>query len=364
MAGNLRICFFGAYDPAYSRNRVLLRGLKENGVEVVECNTHLGGLRKYWDLIKKHWQLRNQYEVMLVAFPSFQVMILARLLTRKKIIFDAFLSIYEANIIDRKVAKASTLRALYYWLLDWLSCKLANVVLLDTNAHIDFFVREFSLPRKKFFRVFVGTDPSIFYPSEKSNNLTNKKFIVHFHGSYIPLQGIEHIINAAKILENENIRFNLIGTGQVYNQIRRLADKLNLKNVNFIGKIPYVQLADKIRESDLCLGIFGDNQKAKAVIPNKAFETIACAKPLITADTLAIGEAFEHGKNCWLVPAADPEALAEAIIYLRGNHEVREKITSGGYELFITHMLPNILTRQLVDLIKNKWTNDTMKTKA
>jgi len=34
----MTICYFGDYNSNYSRNRVIIKGLKENGVNVLECN--------------------------------------------------------------------------------------------------------------------------------------------------------------------------------------------------------------------------------------------------------------------------------------------------------------------------------------
>ena len=51
---NLAVCFFGIYNPKYSRNRVLIQGLEENNIKVIQCRTELKGVIKYFDLIKKH----------------------------------------------------------------------------------------------------------------------------------------------------------------------------------------------------------------------------------------------------------------------------------------------------------------------
>ena len=53
--------------------------------------------------------------------------------------------------------------------------------------------------------------------------------------------------------------------------------------------------------------------KAARVIPNKAFQALATATPLITADTPAARELLEDGRDALLVPPGDPEALARAI---------------------------------------------------
>lgn len=311
-------------------------------------------MRKYFELIRKFLKIKkeNNLAAILVAFPGQEVMFLARFLTRKPIIFDAFTSHYGGYILDRKYYSKKSPQAHYYRFLDKWSCRLADLVLLDTQAHIDFFIKEFDLPRKKFRKVFVGTDPSVFYPKETSKN---DRFNVHFHGNYIPLQGVEYIIKAAKIVEKEEIHFNLIGRGQTYSKCRKLAEKLNVDNVDFIDFVPYEILPDYINKTDISLGIFGDTPKTDLVIPNKVFEAIACAKPVITASTPAIKEIFEHGKNCWLVPAADPEALVEAIVYLRDNHDVREKIAGGGYELYNDKFTPIVIGKRLEEIIQEIW---------
>ena len=37
----MRICYFGTYDRDYSRNRIIVEGLRRTGVEVVECHRAL-----------------------------------------------------------------------------------------------------------------------------------------------------------------------------------------------------------------------------------------------------------------------------------------------------------------------------------
>jgi hypothetical protein len=129
----MKICYFGIYKANYNRNKVLMKGLTENNVDILECNSQKQGVIKYFDLIKKHWKIRKDYDVMIVGFPGWQCMILARFLTRKKIIFDAFFSIYDAMVCDRQNKKRGSWKAGYLWLLDWLSCRLADKVLLYTN---------------------------------------------------------------------------------------------------------------------------------------------------------------------------------------------------------------------------------------
>lgn len=348
----MKICYFGIYNSNYNRNRVLISGLRENGVEVIECQSDLKGFAKYFDLVKKHWPIRNNYDAMVVGFPGQGAMILARLIARQPIIFDAFLSLYDSMVFDRGTCRPQSLRAKYFWFLDWISCRLSDKILLDTEAHIEYFIETFKIKRKKLHRLFVGADNGLVYPIERE---TRNDFVVHFHGHFIPLQGIDHIIGAAKKLENEKIRFNIIGRGQEYEKSLSLARDLGVKNIDFVDNVPYDKLKDYMSQSDICLGVFGDVPKTQRVIPNKVYEAIACAKAVITLDSPAIRELFTDGDNIILI-SGDKEKeqdLADKILALKFDGPLREKIAQNGYRLYLEKLTPKVLGSELLKIINN-----------
>lgn len=353
--GVKKICFFGIYDPAYSRNRALMRGFRENGWEITECRADprkFPGVKKYIQLFQERRKIREQkFDLVFVAFPGQSVVWLARMLFGKNVVFDAFLSLYNSNIADRKVHATLSVRGIRDWLLDLISCFLARKVLLDTDEHIKYFVKTFSIKREKFVRVFVGTDPEIFSPAPPAKTEEEKNiFKVHFHGTFIPLQGIEYILSAADILRREkNIVFEITGFGQESAKIKKLAEELDLDTIKWNeGRVSIGALAEQEHSSDICLGIFGNTGKARMVIPNKVFEAIAVGKPIITADTPAIRELFTERENILLCRAADPKDLAEKILLLKDDPALREKIAGGGYELFQEKLLPKKLVRELL----------------
>ena len=343
------ICYFGIYHSEYSRNRVFIKGLRQNGVEVIECNSRLKGGAKYLDLFWQHWRLRKKYQAMVVGFPGYQVMILARILTRRPIIFDALSSFYDSMIIDRGLARPGSLVAVYYWTLDWLACRLADKVILDTETQIDYFVKTFGIRRAKFQRIFIGSDDEAVYPLEKTE--PEGPFLVHFHGAFNPLQGVEFIVQAAKLLEKENIEFNIIGKGQTYKDIRKLAEELGVTNVNFIDPVGYEELKEYMAQADICLGVFGRTAKARQVIPNKVYEALAAGKAIITGETPAIKELLVDKENILLCNLADTEDLADKIRELKNNPELGRLIAAGGYALFQEKLRPKILGEQLKELI-------------
>ncbi|MEK7069499.1 MAG: glycosyltransferase [Patescibacteria group bacterium] len=348
----LTVCYFGTYTPEYSRNRILISGIKENGVDVIECQTIRKGLMKYVDLIIKHWKIRNKYDVMIVGFQGVQAVILAKFLTRKTIIFDAFASLYDSMILDRRNFKPKSLVAIYYWWLDKISMTLADVILFDTNENINFVAKEFRIKKQKFKRIFVGASTDVFYPIKKIEH--PEKFKVLFYGSFLPLHGIEYIIRSAKTLEKENdIVFEVLGWGPEKEKIVELFNSLKPRNLFFTGGTDRELLRDKIVEADVCLGIFGNTSKAKRVIPNKVYECLAVGKPVITADTPAIRELFEDGELMF-VSVADHASLAKAIMALKNDVSLSRDIAKKGHQKFLNFATPNILGNKLLEIINEK----------
>lgn len=363
----MTILFFGHYNLGYNRTRVLMKGLSMHGAKIIECRSARRGLRGWYELFSQAWKHRNKYDILFVAFPGQELIFLARVITflnilfgkRTPLVFDAFTSHYGGYVLDRQRVSPASLKARYYWWLDVWSCKLADAVLLDTDAHIRFFINEFGLQNVKFVRVFIGADSDIFYPAPEKVAGVRGYFSLLFHGYLGPLHGVEHIIRAAKLLENEKVMFSIVGGGEKYESSRRLAEILGVQNVHFYQSVPLERIAELLRQADVCLGVFGNSPKTGLVIPNKIYEAVACARPVITANTSAIREAFSDGRDIMLIPAANASALAAGILRLRDDAILRQIVAQGGFELFKNRFATVHAGRIVMGLINELLTYET-----
>ncbi len=363
----MTVCYFGIYNPNHSRNRLNIKGLRLNGVEVLECNTRERGFGKYWELIRLHWPMRHKYSVMIVGFPGHPIMPLAWLLAKlyeKKIIFDAFISLYDSFVFDEKKYDPRSFPALKYWLVDWLSCVLADRILLEVNEYAKYFIRTFKIHPKKFRKVLVTCDDEIFRPLLVSRQARDHpprisggvegevehKFLVHFHGTYIPAQGIPYIIGAAKLLKDEGINFNIIGRLKDYQPVMEQTKIDGLVNIHFHDFMPYERLAEMMAEADVCLGMFGDTEKAKRAGAFKIMEAMAMKKPLITGDTPAVREFLTDKENALFCRISDCWDLAQKILELKNKPELREKLAASGYNLFVQTMTPKKIGEELLKI--------------
>lgn len=302
----MKVLFITGEKITYTRNSSLLKAIS-SFAEVINISSDKNNyLKRHLDIFWKLILLRKKYDLVFVGFYGQLLVFLVKIFTRKPIIFDAFISTYQTLCFDRKKFKPNSIIGRLAFFVDKYSCTLANKVILDTNVHIDYFVRTFELPKEKFHRVFVGAEEDLFYPREQQK--VNTRPLIFTYSSYQPLHGTEYVLRAAKLLE-DTADFLIIGKGQERPRIDKLMEELKITNVKLMDKVPYEKLPDYIAEADICLGgHFSDNEKANMVIAGKTFQFVAMKKLTITADNLANSELFD--KSDFKVTPADPEKLA------------------------------------------------------
>jgi len=348
----MKICFFGDYDPEYNRTRTILSGLETLGVSVVHCNIKEDGKKHYIELMRMLHALRGQYDVIVVGMSNSRIMpILAKLAGNKPVIWDALYSLYDNWVYDRKYVKPNSLKAYRLWLMDWLAGIFSDIIYMDTETHAEFFSKTFRIPRRKFSFVPVGADTNVFFPLERSTK--EHEFEVEFHGKYIPLQGTEFIVRAAKLLEDRGVHFTMIGSGQDEPKAQKLARELNTKNITFLPFLPQKEITEYIRNADVCLGLLGDVPRVVRSIPNKMYEVAAMARPCINVDSSSLREFFTPGTDAIGVRQGDPEDLAKAILGLKESGKA-EEMGKAAYAAFLKMGTPEKVAEALLQIIRTK----------
>jgi len=372
----MRVCYFGTYDRDYIRNQVIRQGLEAHNVEVMECHVKLwedtadkvATVRKglfspvlIWRLLSAYTRLLwlyltiSDYDVMIIGYAGHLDVPLGRLLTflsRKPLVFDAFLSLHDTIVKDRALTTEGSLMGKLALLVDKITCRLPDRVLLDTRAQIRHFCAMLGMDEHRFRCVPVGADETIYHPLQVEQK--DGLFRVIYYGKYIPLHGLEYVIQAAKALESHpRIHFEFIGHGQTYEEIRSLADRLRLKNVTWdTAWLDPLELAQRIAKADLCLGIFGTSEKSQRVIPTKVHLALAMEKAVISQDSPAAREILIDGVNAILCPGGDVKSLAKAILALERDRDLCARIAANGHRLFMEKLSTNAVSKEVKRILE------------
>jgi glycosyltransferase involved in cell wall biosynthesis len=359
----MNVLFMGHYDPEYPRNVCIIKGLRKNGVTVHEIRVELSRRRRLFNLIKG-WKAFCKKNAMpdVIIVPMIDLETFPFVLTLSKIfevpiVYDAFVCRYAAWVHERKNSPTSIKSKLLY-ILELFTLKLSDLVLVDTKAHADLFIQLYKIYHKKIHVIYVSLDDELYNFSAKNSD---KPFVVQFIGYFHPLTGADTIIRAAALLcEEKEIVIELIGIKDdpQSKTIMDLAKSLKVQNIKFMQPVPYTELPNQIKRANVCLGVFGDTDQAARVFPNKGYQALAMAKPLITRDCKALLEILEPGIHVEVVPPGNPRALADAILKIKNNPEYRKSLSENAYEYFKTNLTPLALgyklSRRLKDLIEDK----------
>lgn len=344
----LKICYFPGREATYMRTRVLLKAIPESGMELLDCSYPKKNVFRYLYGFAKFLKYKRNADIIFVGFLGQHLIPVIRIFTRKKIVFDAFLSVYQTLAYDRNRIRPNGILAGFVKYFEKLSCDLSDLIILDTQEHINYFVDQYGIERGKCRHVLVGCDDELLNASSKPP--ASNQFIVHFHGEYQRVHGAKYIIEAAKLLPH--IKFQMIGSGKGQPECVALMEKYNLENIKFYDSVPYDQLIHFMSQASVCLGLLGDSDKVQLAIPIKVYEALAMGKPVITADTPAIAELLTHKENVYLCKAGDPQSIAAAIQELFDDQLLRDQIGESGRRLFQEKCTPKMIGEDLKSILE------------
>jgi glycosyltransferase involved in cell wall biosynthesis len=353
----VRVLYFGTYERRYPRNAQVISCLRRAGVEVVERHVPV------WEGREQKWRAglsaalrlavaqvrllrrpRVEADAVIVGYPGHLDLPAARRFARgRPVVFNPLVSLVDTLVGDRARFRPGSIPARLLAAVDRRALRGADVVVADTQANADFLAELAGLPEQRFVVCFVGAEEEVFRPGWEPEEPATAVFV----GKLIPLHGLETVLGAARFAPE--LRFRVIGSGQLESLLVSRPP-----NVEWIRWVEYEELPRELHRAGCALGIFGTSDKARRVIPNKAFQALACGAPLVTADTPAARELLVDGESALLVPPGDPEALADALRRLTADPAFPGRLADGGHAVYRKHASEDVLGARWRALIESR----------
>ena len=351
----LCICYFGTYRAEYSRNRIMIEGLRRNGVEVIECHEQLwhgiedrvqavgGGwaslqfiwrvIVAYVSLLSRFWAIRHDFDLLVVGYPGQFDIYLAWLLgkwRRKPVVWDVFMSIYLIALergLDRHRFAFNALRA-----VEKLACHLPDRLILDTADYVEWFNQVHGVAPSRFRLVPTGADSAVFRPLPPASGQT---FRAVYYGTYIPNHDPLTIVEAARLLADyPNIEIEMIGDGPERSRCQERATAYGLADLVFTEWLSQDVLIEHVAQAHVCLGAFGQTPQSLMTVQNKIYEGMAMQRAVISGDGPAVRAALCDEEEVLLCARRDPHALATAILRLYFDADRRRRVATAGNRRF------------------------------
>jgi len=281
----------------------------------------------------------SQVDAVLVGYPGHLDLGAAqRIAGDRPVVFNPLVSLTDTLVTDRQRFRAGSVAARALAAIDRRAFRAADLVVADTDAQAEFFL---TLGARRVETCFVGAEERVFRPGWSAP----ANFTALFVGKLIPLHGLETVLAAARLAPE--LRLRVVGSGQ----LDRLLET-RPPNVEHVPWVAYDQLPAELHRTSCALGIFGTSPKAARVIPNKAFQALACGTPLVTADTPAARELLRDGESALLVPPGDPQALAAALRRVAAEPKLAVALSEGGLAAYRAEASEDVLGARWRDLIE------------
>lgn len=345
-------------DPDYIRAKTLRAALENRAGDdvIVIKNRHRSLLLRVPEIYTRILWLRYKQnpDVYLVTFRGYELLPWVLLLAGSRpVIFDEFINPLEVvaehrrmkagSLVGKLMAVWNILGNLYYWLL-----KHCRFILTDTDSHADYSAGLSRLPRDKYVALPVGADEDLFVPS--TTPVARSPFMVFYYGNMLPLHGLEHVIEAARLLKDRPIDFLIAGGGSKAAETVEKAVAGGAR-ITYQRWIPFKDLPTAMQQSNLVLGgPFGKTVQSQLVITGKTYQALAAGVPVLIGKT-AVQSGLIDKQNCLIVNQADARAIAEAVDWAAKHPREMTEIAAHGHALYNDEFSVKIIRRRLDRLL-------------
>lgn len=252
------------------------------------------------------------------------------------------ISLVETHNIFRKGSLASKL----IYKSDILLHKSCDKTLALTPSFKQKYIEYFGLSEENYSVMYVGFEEEKFEVEPAEVEDINAVY----WGNFLPHHGVDHIIDAAK--ELEDVKFALVGSGGKRDHLMKQVENEQIENVIFPGFVPLSELVGYIKEADIALGTFEKNLMNDLTIGTKVAEACYFAKPIITAECSGIKDLFDHDENIITVNPSQSEDLAAKIDKYIDKKEDLEKIGTRAGKIYNNHFSPEANAEKLLNIYR------------
>lgn len=178
-----------------------------------------------------------------------------------------------------------------------------------------------------------GADTDCFKPVENGvGRVGDGRWTVLYSGTHGLVHGMEMILDAAEeLLDDERIRFVIVGDGVAKDALVADAERRKLRNVEFLPSQQPESLAETIRSSDVCIATTTEGSFSKGTVPVKMFDYMACGKPVVAAVAGDARTIMAEADGGVVVSPGDSAALASALLGLLEDENERARLGKNGH---------------------------------
>jgi glycosyltransferase involved in cell wall biosynthesis len=239
--------------------------------------------------------------------------------------------------------------------LEGETAQKADIIVTISRYSLEKMQKHYGVDPSKVRIVPNGVDPEKIKPPENQAEL-KRQFglgevpVVLFVGNLIRRKGLSFLVEAAKqiIKTQPDVRFVLVGDGPLKPKLTADLAEANLSS-NFLLKSGLSE--ETLAKMYGCADVFvlPSIQEGQGIV---LLEASAAAKPVVAFDIGGVNEAVVNGETGLLVNRGSSGELAEALLKLLGDADLRQKMGSAGRRFVVENFTWDICAQKMLTVYR------------
>lgn len=301
-------------------------------------------------------------DVIICTSPPLTVGLTGWILSRLKRIPMVFevRDLWPESAIDTGVLTNKWLIKMSYW-LERLSYKSASWINVLTPAFEKALIAKKQLRADRISMIPNGADLDIFQPGDRNNWVREKhglgdKFVVIYVGAHGRANALRQLIDSAKLLKDKDsqVQIMLVGNGMEKAALIEAATAAELNNLTFVDSVAKFQIVDYVNASDVCTAVLKKCDTFKTVYPNKLFDYMSAAKPVIVAIDGVARKLVEDAQAGLYAEPENADEFVQAVLKLKNNPRLCKDYGQHGLSFVRKNFDRHSLASRYMDILINK----------
>jgi glycosyltransferase involved in cell wall biosynthesis len=241
-----------------------------------------------------------------------------------------------------------------------MACRLCDRLIAVTPQIKEKVCWGYGIPVEKIAVILNGVDtercrPMDRFEARRRLGLSPSAQYIGFVGYFFPWSGLEVLIDSAlRILERiPGVRFLIVGSGIWGTHLPGLVEKRGLSECfDFVGTVPWEKVPAYINAFDVAVAPYlAINSSGSSM---KIIEYLACGVSVVASRTPNIPETLlvERQGVGISVPPGSPQALADALVDLLNDGQIREEMGVKGRAFVVRERSWEKVARQTVQVMR------------
>lgn len=212
----------------------------------------------------------------------------------------------------------------------------------------EIMIKKYGIPNENVHVISIGEHNVVPFKKYDRKDLREEGNLILFFGRIYEYKGLKYLIKAEPLITKKmpNAKIIIAGRGEKFKKYENM-----MKNKeNFIIYNHYISYKEGVELFQKCSVValpYIDASQSAVIVTAYGFK-----KPVVTTNVGSIPEIVDNGKTGYIVPPRNPKVLAEAIVRLLKDEDLRKRMSENAYKKLRTDLSWDDIAKKTIEVYK------------